>query len=179
LVTTELPTLAYDTLLANLIYTRPDANVEDAGRVGPGPDWPLFSEPPDGLDAVEGEGDYCLSSGARRSDAATELRSQAAVRRALRETLRGRTMLVIETGLSTVCETDELLAIDDGRWWRARPTRRTQFAHWEAEGPRPPPSDHNRRKRSSVIRSQSSMMWCAKEALGELQMVCIAAAWDK
>ena len=41
--------------------------------------------------------------------------SEAAVQRALRETLSGRTSLVIAHRLSTVREADELLVIDDGR----------------------------------------------------------------
>ena len=41
--------------------------------------------------------------------------SEAAVQRALRETLSGRTSLVIAHRLSTVREADQLLVIDDGR----------------------------------------------------------------
>ena len=41
--------------------------------------------------------------------------SEAAVQRALRETLSGRTSLVIAHRLSTVREADELLVIDGGR----------------------------------------------------------------
>ena len=41
--------------------------------------------------------------------------SEAAVQQALRETLAGRTSLVIAHRLSTVREADQLLVIDDGR----------------------------------------------------------------
>jgi ATP-binding cassette subfamily B protein len=77
--------------------------------------------------------------------------SEAAVQRALRETLSGRTSLVIAHRLSTVREADQLLVIDDGRVVE-RGTHasllaqrglyaelyHTQFADQEATGPRSP-----------------------------------------
>ena len=94
----------------------------------------LVAELPDGLDTVIGERGYRLSGGEKQRVALARLmlkapdivvldeatahldsESEAAVQRALRETLSGRTSLVIAHRLSTVREADELLVIDDGR----------------------------------------------------------------
>jgi ATP-binding cassette subfamily B protein len=94
----------------------------------------LVADLPDGLDTVIGERGYRLSGGEKQRVALARLmlkapdivvldeatahldsESEAAVQRALRETLNGRTSLVIAHRLSTVREADELLVIDDGR----------------------------------------------------------------
>jgi ATP-binding cassette subfamily B protein len=94
----------------------------------------LVASLPDGLDTVIGERGYRLSGGEKQRVALARLmlkapdivvldeatahldsESEAAVQRALRETLSGRTSLVIAHRLSTVREADELLVIDDGR----------------------------------------------------------------
>ena len=49
--------------------------------------------------------------------------SEAAVQRALKTALAGRTSLVIAHRLSTIREADQILVIDDGRVRRARPAR--------------------------------------------------------
>ncbi len=134
-VVSQDPHLFHDTLRANLLYARPDANeseVMDAlsqAQIGH-----IVGELPDGLDTVIGERGYRLSGGEKQRVALARLilkapdivvldeatahldsESEAAVQRALRETLAGRTSLVIAHRLSTVREADELLVIDDGR----------------------------------------------------------------
>ena len=134
-VVTQDPHLFHDTLRANLIYARPEASeaeiVEalDQAQIGH-----IVADLPDGLDTVIGERGYRLSGGEKQRVALARLllkapdivvldeatahldsESEAAVQRALRQTLAGRTSLVIAHRLSTVREADELLVIDDGR----------------------------------------------------------------
>jgi len=134
-VVTQDPHLFHDTLRANLLYARPEASESDVlaalaqAQVGH-----LVGELPDGLDTVIGERGYRLSGGEKQRVALARLmlkapdivvldeatahldsESEAAVQRALRETLSGRTSLVIAHRLSTVREADELLVIDSGR----------------------------------------------------------------
>jgi ATP-binding cassette subfamily B protein len=134
-VVTQDPHLFHDTLRANLLYARPEASEGDIlaalaqAQIGH-----LVGELPDGLDTVIGERGYRLSGGEKQRVALARLmlkapdivvldeatahldsESEAAVQRALRETLSGRTSLVIAHRLSTVREADELLVIDDGR----------------------------------------------------------------
>jgi ATP-binding cassette subfamily B protein len=134
-VVTQDPHLFHDTLRANLLYARPEATEADVlaaldqAQIGH-----LTGELPDGLDTVIGERGYRLSGGEKQRVALARLmlkapdivvldeatahldsESEAAVQRALKETLSGRTSLVIAHRLSTVREADELLVIDDGR----------------------------------------------------------------
>jgi ATP-binding cassette, subfamily B, bacterial len=134
-VVSQDPHLFHDTLRANLLYARPgasEAEVLDAlaqAQIGH-----IVGELPDGLDTVIGERGYRLSGGEKQRVALARLilkapdivvldeatahldsESEAAVQRALSETLSGRTSLVIAHRLSTVREADELLVIDDGR----------------------------------------------------------------
>ncbi len=134
-VVTQDPHLFHDTLRANLLYARPDASEKDVldalqqAQIGH-----IVADLPDGLDTVIGERGYRLSGGEKQRVALARLmlkapdivvldeatahldsESEAAVQRALRETLAGRTSLVIAHRLSTVREADELLVIDDGR----------------------------------------------------------------
>ncbi len=133
-VVTQDPHLFHDTLRANLLYARPEATeaeVLDAleqAQIGH-----LVGDLPDGLDTVIGERGYRLSGGEKQRVALARLmlkapdivvldeatahldsESEAAVQRALRETLAGRTSLVIAHRLSTVREADELLVVDGG-----------------------------------------------------------------
>jgi ATP-binding cassette subfamily B protein len=133
-VVTQDPHLFHDTLRANLLYARPDATEADIlvamtqAQVGH-----LIAELPDGLDTVIGERGYRLSGGEKQRVALARLilkapdivvldeatahldsESEAAVQRALKETLSGRTSLVIAHRLSTVREADELLVVDHG-----------------------------------------------------------------
>jgi ATP-binding cassette subfamily B protein len=134
-VVTQDPHLFHDTLRANLMYARPEATEAevqaalDQAQIGH-----LVADLPDGLDTVIGERGYRLSGGEKQRVALARLmlkapdvvvldeatahldsESEAAVQRALRETLAGRTSLVIAHRLSTVREADELLVIDGGR----------------------------------------------------------------
>ena len=134
-VVSQDPHLFHDTLRANLMYARPEATEPevlealDQAQIGH-----IVSDLPDGLDTVIGERGYRLSGGEKQRVALARLllkapdivvldeatahldsESEAAVQRALRETLAGRTSLVIAHRLSTVREADELLVVDDGR----------------------------------------------------------------
>ena len=134
-VVTQDPYLFHDTLRANLTYARPEASEQELlaalelAQIGH-----LPAGLPDGLDTVVGERGYRLSGGEKQRVALARLilkapdivvldeatahldsESEAAVQRALRETLAGRTSLVIAHRLSTVREADELLVVDDGR----------------------------------------------------------------
>jgi ATP-binding cassette subfamily B protein len=170
-VVTQDPYLFHDTLRANLLYARPEATEKevlaslDHAQIGH-----LVADLPDGLDTVIGERGYRLSGGEKQRVALARLilkapdvvvldeatahldsESEAAVQRALRETLSGRTSLVIAHRLSTVREADLLLVIDDGRVVE-RGTHasllaqrglyselyHTQFADQEAGGPESP-----------------------------------------
>ncbi len=170
-VVTQDPYLFHDTLRANLLYARPEASEEEVlaalahAQIGH-----LVSELPDGLDTVIGERGYRLSGGEKQRVALARLmlkapdvvvldeatahldsESEAAVQRALRETLSGRTSLVIAHRLSTVREADQLLVIDDGRVVErgTHPSLlaqhglyaelyHTQFADQETDGPQSP-----------------------------------------
>jgi len=134
-VVSQDPHLFHDTLRANLMYARPDATEADVlEALGQAQIGHLIGELPDGLDTVIGERGYRLSGGEKQRVALARLmlkapdivvldeatahldsESEAAVQRALRETLAGRTSLVIAHRLSTVREADELLVVDDGR----------------------------------------------------------------
>ncbi len=134
-VVTQDPHLFHDTLRANLLYARPEASETevlaalDQAQIGQ-----IVGDLPDGLDTVIGERGYRLSGGEKQRVALARLmlkapdivvldeatahldsESEAAVQRAFRETLTGRTSLVIAHRLSTVREANELLVIDDGR----------------------------------------------------------------
>ncbi|WP_049567063.1 ABC transporter ATP-binding protein [Streptomyces sp. SBT349] len=127
--------LFHDTIRANLLLPRPDADdseVWDAlrrSRLDA-----LVASLPDGLDTVVGERGYRLSGGERQRltiarlllarprvvilDEATahlDATSEAAVQEALGEALAGRTSVVIAHRLSTVRAADEILVIEGGR----------------------------------------------------------------
>jgi ATP-binding cassette, subfamily B, bacterial len=134
-VVTQDAHLFHDTIRTNLLYARPDATGQElveaceAAQI-----WDLISVLPDGLDTVVGDRGYRLSGGEKQRVALARLllkapsvvvldeatahldsESEAAVQRALKMALAGRTSLVIAHRLSTVREADQILVIDQGQ----------------------------------------------------------------
>jgi ATP-binding cassette subfamily B protein len=134
-VVTQDAHLFHDTLRANLLYARPDATddqimaaLTDAYIAD------MVSALPDGLDTLVGDRGYRLSGGEKQRVAIARLllkapdvvvldeatahldsESEAAVQRALKQVLAGRTSIVIAHRLSTVRDADQILVIDAGR----------------------------------------------------------------
>jgi len=134
-VVTQDAHLYHDTIRANLLYARPEASEQElilacqAAQI-----WDLVTLLPDGLDTVVGDRGYRLSGGEKQRIALARLllkapsvvvldeatahldsESEAAVQRALKTALAGRTSLVIAHRLSTIREADQILVIDGGR----------------------------------------------------------------
>ncbi|MBA8824535.1 ATP-binding cassette subfamily B protein [Saccharopolyspora lacisalsi] len=134
-VVTQEPHMFHDTIRANLVYARPDADdaelfeaLRTAQLEG------LLAELPNGLDTIVGDRGYRLSGGEKQRLAIARLllkappivvldeatahldsESEAAVQRALKTALTGRTSLVIAHRLSTIREADRILVISEGR----------------------------------------------------------------
>ena len=134
-VVTQDAHLFHDTIRANLTYARPSATelelIEacEAAQI-----WDLIAGLPDGLDTVVGDRGYRLSGGEKQRVAVARLllkaptvvvldeatahldsESEAAVQRALKTALAGRTSLVIAHRLSTIREADQILVVEAGR----------------------------------------------------------------
>ncbi len=134
-VVTQDAHLFHETIRANLLYARPAASEQElieacqAAQI-----WDLIGALPDGLDTVVGDRGYRLSGGEKQRVALARLllkapsvvvldeatahldsESEAAVQRALKTALTGRTSIVIAHRLSTVREADQILVIDGGR----------------------------------------------------------------
>jgi ATP-binding cassette, subfamily B, bacterial len=134
-VVTQDAHLFHDTLRSNLLYARPSASEAEvieaceAAQI-----WDLIRELPDGLDTIVGDRGYRLSGGEKQRVALARLllkapsivvldeatahldsESEAAVQRALKIALAGRTSLVIAHRLSTIREADQILVIDGGK----------------------------------------------------------------
>ena len=134
-VVSQDPHLFHDTIRANLRYAAPDgtdAELEAACRGAQIHN--VIAALPDGYDTVVGERGYRLSGGEKQRlsiarvllknpaiivlDEATahlDSESEAAVQRALRIALAGRTSLVIAHRLSTIVGADLILVISEGR----------------------------------------------------------------
>ena len=133
-VVTQDPHLFHDTLRVNLVFAKPDATdaeLEQALRAAQ--IWHLVETLPLGLETVVGERGYRLSGGEKQRVALARLllksprlvvldeatahldaESEAAVQRALDETMSSRTSLVIAHRLSTIRNADQILVVDEG-----------------------------------------------------------------
>jgi ATP-binding cassette subfamily B protein len=133
-VVTQDAHLFHDTIRENLLYARPQATEHElvlacqAAQI-----WDLVSGLADGLDTVVGDRGYRLSGGEKQRIAIARLllkapsvvvldeatahldsESEAAVQRALKTALAGRTSVVIAHRLSTIREADQILVVEDG-----------------------------------------------------------------
>jgi ATP-binding cassette subfamily B protein len=134
-IVTQDAHLFHDTIRANLLYARPDADDADLERaLRRAQIWDLVTRLPDGVDTVVGDRGYRLSGGERQRLAIARLllkappivildeatahldsESEAAVQRALGEALEGRTAIVIAHRLSTIREADSIVVLERGR----------------------------------------------------------------
>jgi len=133
-VVTQDAHMFHDTIRANLLYARPDATEDElieackAARI-----WDLIDTLPNGLNTVAGDRGYRFSGGEKQRIALARLllkspsvvvldeatahldsESEAAIQRALKSALTGRTSLVIAHRLSTIREADQILVVDAG-----------------------------------------------------------------
>lgn len=134
-VVTQDSHLFHDTLLANLVFARPEATeAEIEAALRSAQIWNLVESLPLGLATVVGERGYRLSGGEKQRVALARLllksprlvvldeatahldaESEAAVQRALDETMSSRTSLVIAHRLSTIRNADQILVVEAGR----------------------------------------------------------------
>ena len=134
-VVTQDSHLFHDTLRHNLLFAKPNATDEEiASALRAAQILPMVEALPLGLETVVGERGYRLSGGEKQRVALARLllksprlvvldeatahldaESEAAVQRALDETMSTRTSLVIAHRLSTIRNADQILVIDAGR----------------------------------------------------------------
>jgi len=127
--------LFHDTLRANLAYAKPDATVAEMEQaLRSAQIWDMVASLPLGLDTVVGERGYRLSGGEKQRVALARLllksprvvvldeatahldaESEAAVQRALDETMSNRTSIVIAPRLSTIRNAQQILVVEAGR----------------------------------------------------------------
>lgn len=134
-VVTQDAHLFHDSLRANLLFAKPDATDEEIARaLAAAQIADLVASLPMGLSTVVGERGYRLSGGEKQRVALARLllksprlvvldeatahldaESEAAVQRALDETMNQRTSVVIAHRLSTIRSADQILVVDEGR----------------------------------------------------------------
>jgi len=125
----------HDTIGANLRYAKPDATDDELWRaLTDAQVADLVRRLPDGLSTMVGERGYRLSGGERQRFAIARLllkapsivvldeatahldtESEVAVQRALDETMKGRTAIVVAHRLSTIRAADQILVVEGGR----------------------------------------------------------------
>jgi len=134
-VVTQDPHLFHDTLRTNLVFARPEATSDEIDQaLRSAQIYDLVQSLPLGLETVVGERGYRLSGGEKQRVALARLllkaprlvvldeatahldaESEAAVQRALDETMSTRTSLVIAHRLSTIRNADQILVVESGR----------------------------------------------------------------
>jgi ABC-type multidrug transport system fused ATPase/permease subunit len=124
-----------DTVAANIAYAKPDASrqeIEEAARRAQAHGF--ISELPDGYDTLVGERGLTLSGGQRQrvaiarallaeprililddATSSVDARTEAEIKRGLREVMEGRTTFIVAHRLSTISLADEIVVIDRGR----------------------------------------------------------------
>jgi ATP-binding cassette subfamily B protein len=127
--------LFHDTVLANLLYAKPDATREELESACRAANIEAFILGlPEGYETVVGERGYRLSGGEKQRvaiarvilkdprvlilDEATshlDSQSEALIQEALERVMEGRTSLVIAHRLSTILSADLILVMDEGR----------------------------------------------------------------
>src|SRR4051794_21117690 len=129
------PFLFSDTIRNNTAYARADASqevIEDAARRADIHDF--IAGLPDGYDTLVGERGVTLSGGQRQrvaiaralvmdprvlilddATSSVDATTEAAIKRALRELMEGRTTFIIGHRLSTIALADEIVVLEDGR----------------------------------------------------------------
>ncbi len=125
----------HDTIRANLLYAKPGAtDVQLNDSLEAAQILPLVQSLPQGLDTVIGDRGYRLSGGEKQRiaiarvllkapaivifDEATahlDSESEAAIQKAFKVALEGRTSIVIAHRLSTIRDADLILVVEDGR----------------------------------------------------------------
>ncbi|MCS7007546.1 MAG: ATP-binding cassette domain-containing protein, partial [Gaiellaceae bacterium] len=134
-VISQDPFLFSATIRENIAFGRPDASqeaIEAAARAAQAHEFVL--ELPHGYDTVVGERGITLSGGQRQriaiarallvdprililddATASVDATTEARIRVALREVMRGRTTIIIAHRLSTIALADEVVVLEEGR----------------------------------------------------------------
>ena len=123
------------TVRENVAYARPDAPQADVDRAARGAGIHDFiAELPDGYDTLVGERGLTLSGGQRQriaiarallkeprililddATSSVDASTEAEIKRALREVMRGRTTFVIAHRLSTIALADHIVVLEEGQ----------------------------------------------------------------
>src|SRR4051795_11250793 len=129
------PFLFSDTVRNNIAYARPDASQEDIEEAARRADIHDFiAGLPDGYDTLIGERGLTVSGGQRQrlaiaraivadprililddATSSVDASTEAQIKAALRELMRGRTTFIIGHRLSTISLADEIVVLEDGR----------------------------------------------------------------